>query len=183
LRTRSAKRGCLPPSALWLAGFGIVSLLRKKEEPMTLVSDEVQIHRPIEEVFDFLADGTNNSLWQSKTVTTAQVDDDLLGVGTSFQQLTRHPLGFIVPSNYRVIEFDRPHNLKLVTTSPSPMHPVETFSLTEKGKSITLLSCSVEYRLRGMTRMLSPVLSVLRPLFIWEASWINNARDVMECAL
>lgn len=140
---------------------------------------EVRIRRPIEQVFEFLADGSNNHLWQPRTVHTSQAGP-ALGAGTSFRQTTRHPFGFNVSSDYRLTVFDRPHALSLVATSGSPIRPTETYTLTEHSGGDTVLHCTVEYRPVGLARLLTPLLSMINPLFAWEASWIEGVRDVLE---
>jgi uncharacterized protein YndB with AHSA1/START domain len=104
---------------------------------MARAQHSVEIARPIGDVFDFLANGTNNPRWQSRVTMTTQVGDTL-GVGTAFRQSMRHPLGFSVPADYRITAFERPRLLVTKVTSGA------------------------------------------RPLFAWEASWLDNARDVLQ---
>jgi hypothetical protein len=134
---------------------------------------QVRIDRPIEEVFDFLADGTNNSSWQPQTTDTVQVGETL-GVGTSFRQTVRHPFGFRVSSDYRLTVFDRPGHLVLVSTSGGPIHPEESFELERVAVSETLLRCHVGYRADGLVRVAKPLLALLHPLFAWESSWVDS---------
>jgi hypothetical protein len=67
---------------------------------MTRIEHHVNIDRPTEEVFDFLADGANNPHWQPPVTETTQSNGPL-GVGTKFHQMMRHPLGFKVSAGYR----------------------------------------------------------------------------------
>ena len=75
---------------------------------MTGARRSVDIARPIEDVFDFLANGANNPRWQTCVTSTMQLGPTL-GTGTAFKQSMRHPLGFAVPANYRITVFERPH--------------------------------------------------------------------------
>lgn len=59
---------------------------------------EVRIDRPADVVFDFLADGANNPTWQSAVV-DAGSDEAVPGVGATYRQSVRHPLGFRVPAD------------------------------------------------------------------------------------
>jgi uncharacterized protein YndB with AHSA1/START domain len=146
---------------------------------VTRAQYEVRIGRPIEQVFDFLADGSNNPRWQPRTQLTSQVET-ALAAGTSFRQTMRHPFGFNISSNYKLTVFERPHTLVLVATSRSPIRPTVTYDLTEHPGGGTVLHCTVEYRPIGMARFAAPLLSIVRPLVAWEASWIEGVRDVLE---
>ncbi len=86
---------------------------------------DVHIHRPIAEVFDFLADGSNNPRWQRPVVRTSRVGVEL-GTGTVFHQSVRQPLGFTVSADYRISAFERPVRLEIVVTSGGPvlLHPL-----------------------------------------------------------
>jgi len=44
----------------------------------------VVIDQPLEEVFAYITDINNNSLWQSSTLETEQTSEGAVGVGTSF---------------------------------------------------------------------------------------------------
>jgi uncharacterized protein YndB with AHSA1/START domain len=140
---------------------------------MARAEHEVRIARPIEEVFDFLADGSNNSNWQPRTFQTSRVEEGL-GVGTSFRQSVRHPFGFSVASNYRLTVFERPVKLALVSTSGGPIHPEETHVLEAVGAGQTRLRTQVAYQVDGIVRLARPLLALLHPLFAWEASWTDN---------
>src|ERR1700685_2797602 len=80
---------------------------------MASAQHNVEIGRPAEEVFDFLAEGTNNPRWQPPVIHTMRSDGPV-GVGTTFRQSVRHPFGFTVSANYRVATFERPRVLALV---------------------------------------------------------------------
>lgn len=119
---------------------------------MTQANHIVRIERPIEEVFDFLADGTNNPRWQRFVIRTAP-SNDAIGVGHTFTQRVRHPLGFTVPADFRVIEYERPRRLSVIVTAGGPIRPTLTYELTPDGEHATTLRCKVEYPLAGMARL------------------------------
>ena len=146
---------------------------------MARAQHSVDIARPIEDVFDFLANGTNNPRWQNRVTMTTQVGDTL-GVGTAFRQSMRHPLGFSVPANYRITAFERPRLLVTKVTSGGPIRPAGTYELTGNAAGGTTVRCTIDARAAGAARIATPVLALLRPLFAWEASWLDNARDVLQ---
>lgn len=142
---------------------------------MPAAHHSVDIARPIEAVFDFLANGANNPRWQIAVTTTAQLGDQL-GVGTTFKQSMRHPLGFTVPGNYRITAFERPHTIAKKGTSGGPIRPTETYVLIENATGGTV-RCTIDFQPSAAGRIAMPLLGLLHPLFAWEASWLDNARD------
>ena len=140
---------------------------------MTQAHHIVRIERPIEEVFDFLADGTNNPRWQRLVVRTAP-SNDAIGVGHTFSQQVRHPLGFTVPADFRVTEYERPRLLSVIVTAGGPIRPTLTYELTPDGEHATILRCKVEHPLAGMARLAAPAIALLHPLFAWEARSVER---------
>jgi uncharacterized protein YndB with AHSA1/START domain len=146
---------------------------------MTRARHSVDIARPIEDVFDFLADGGNNPRWQTRVTSTTQLGPTL-GVGTAFKQSMRHPLGFAVPASYRITVLQRPHILVKAGTSGGPIRPTETYELTENATGGTTVKCTIDVQLAGAGHIAAPLLALLHPLFAWEASWLDNARDILQ---
>ncbi len=139
----------------------------------------VDIARPIEEVFDFLANGANNPRWQTRVTSTTQVGDTL-GVGTVFKQSMRHPLGFSVPASYRITVFERPRVIVKTGTSGGPIRPTETYELAGNAGGGTTVTGSIGVQTAGAGRIAAPFLALLYPLFAWEVSWLDHARDILH---
>jgi hypothetical protein len=140
---------------------------------------QVTVHRPVDQVFDFLADGSNNPRWQPRVTWVSQVGA-ALDTGTEFKQSMRHPFGFVVTADYRLTGFERPTRLSLVGTSGGPIHPTVNYELSGIEEATTILRCTVEYELAGISRVAAPLLALLHPLFSWEASWIDQAKTALE---
>ena len=146
---------------------------------MTQAHHEVRIDRPINEVFDFLADGTNNPRWQHLVVQTTP-PAGTVGVGSTFKQNMRHPLGFTVTADCRVTAYERPHRLAIEVVSGGPIRPGVGYDLTPAGASATTVRCTIEHHPSGVARLATPVLALLHPLFGWEASSIERARRLLQ---
>jgi hypothetical protein len=146
---------------------------------MTQAHHEAHIRRSIEDVFDFLADGSNNPAWQSPVISTT-ADGKSMGVGSTIHQMMRHLLGYKFSSDYRITEYDRPFGLTLYVTSVGPLRPILTYALTRVGDEATNVRCALTYRPGGLGTLARPVLALLHPLFAWEASWIERAREILE---
>jgi uncharacterized protein YndB with AHSA1/START domain len=147
---------------------------------MTKAQHVVRIGRPNTEVFDFLADGTNNPRWQPMVVKTTG-SEGALKAGAMFHQRVRHPFGFTVSADYCITTYDAPYRLALTVTSGGPIRPTLTYVVTPEGES-TVVHCTVELHPSGLARLATPLLVLLHPLYAWEAAWIDRARDVLESA-
>jgi hypothetical protein len=141
---------------------------------------DVAVNRSIEEVFDFLADGTNNRYWQPMVVSTELVEPGRpIGIGTAFRQKVRHPLGFKVSADYRLTAYERPTTLATVVTSGGPVRPTMSYDLAEAG-GVTTVRCTLESGRHGLGRLAAPFLAVIHPLFAWEAAWVDDAKEILE---
>jgi uncharacterized protein YndB with AHSA1/START domain len=146
---------------------------------MTQAQHDVLIARPVQDVFEFLADGRNNAQWQHLVVSTAQPDAPI-GVGSVFRQRARHPLGFTVSADYRVSVYQPPRSLSLEVISGGPVRPTMTFDLAPRNDASTAVRCTVAFQARGLARLTRPALSLLHPVFAWEAGAIERIRPLLE---
>jgi uncharacterized protein YndB with AHSA1/START domain len=86
--------------------------MRRDEEADTVshIRGEVLIRRPVEEVFDFVADERNEPTYNPNMVSAAMITDGSIGVGTRFSATVRtgrRALGMEI----EYTAFDRPHRL------------------------------------------------------------------------
>ncbi len=147
---------------------------------MTTATHEVRIERPIAEVFDFLADGTNNPRWQPFLVVSTGPDGPI-GLGATFSQRMRSPLGFTVSSDCRITAYEPPNKLSMTVASGGPIRPTFTYTLTPDDQA-TVVRCVVEYRPDRLARLSTPVFALLHPLFAWEASWLKRVAAQLDSA-
>jgi uncharacterized protein YndB with AHSA1/START domain len=69
----------------------------------------ITIDRPVEEIFDFLADGTNNKQWRHGVLEVSKTSGD--GVGAVYRQTLRGPQGSTIDGDYRITTYQRPTRL------------------------------------------------------------------------
>jgi len=74
---------------------------------MSTIERSVVIDRPIEEVFRFLHDPRNDSLWQTTLVESTQLDDGPLRIGTLVRERRRF-LGVQVEMTKEITEYEPP---------------------------------------------------------------------------
>lgn len=77
---------------------------------MAQIRGEIVIARPVETVFDFVADQCNEPLYNSEMVSAAKVGEEPIGVGTRFRSVVRSS-GREVPVDIEFTAFERPTRL------------------------------------------------------------------------
>jgi hypothetical protein len=56
---------------------------------MARVEGEIVINRPVQEVFDFIADGRNEPRYNPRMVRAEQISTGPIGLGTQFERSSR----------------------------------------------------------------------------------------------
>ena len=123
---------------------------------MARIRGEVEIRRPVEEVFDFVADERNEPTYNPTMLVAEKVTEGPVGAGTRFRASIRSGRR---PVNMQIeyTAFDRPHRL----ASTSRMAAADftgtlTFTRTPAG---TRLRWSWQARPKGAVRLLAPVFA------------------------
>jgi uncharacterized protein YndB with AHSA1/START domain len=94
----------------------------------------LEIARPVEEVFDFLADVSNLPRWQKSSISARA--EGPMDVGTRVREVRRF-LGRRLENKLEVTEFERPRLLTLRATSgPVPFTVRHELSATDKGTRV-----------------------------------------------
>ena len=122
------------------------------------VETAVEIARPVDEVFGFVADQTNAPRWQSGLHDVQRLTEGPLGVGTE-HEFTRRFAGrslvsrnrFVAFENGRFVEFEIPDGW--ITGRAS--------YLTESCPVGTLLKSRMQFHARGSVAFLEPAFTVL----------------------
>jgi hypothetical protein len=111
-----------------------------------IASESVRVDFPIEEVFDFLVDGTNNALWRPEVVRV------IFAAGPPeravWAQTVTSPDGRTHKADYRISWYDRPGKLEL-TVFNGPSRPTTTFELRSLTAQSTHVTCTVDVKPRG----------------------------------
>jgi hypothetical protein len=82
---------------------------------MARVSGDILIERPVEEVFDFVADQRNEPAYNPRMLQSEKITEGPIGVGTRFRATARSG-GRAAEMLIEVTEFDRPRRLGSLTT-------------------------------------------------------------------
>jgi carbon monoxide dehydrogenase subunit G len=123
---------------------------------MTRIEGEILIDRPVEEVFDFVADSRNEPSFNPAMAGVELLTPLPIGRGTRFRaRMGKAGTQMLV----ELTEFDRPHRLGSRTTS-SMMQTSGALTFTADGDG-TVMSWDWQVHLKGWMRMLGPLFGPL----------------------
>ncbi len=125
---------------------------------MPHVVGEIVINRPVEQVFDFVADERNESQFNSKMLTVEKVTPGLVGKGTRFRTQVKARQR-TAEMSVELTAYDRPRRL----TSVSKLTNMEiegtlTFDPVPEG---TRMRWSWDLAPRGILRLATPVIGLI----------------------
>ena len=123
---------------------------------MAHIEGEVLIRRPVDEVFDFVADERNEPMYNPSMQASEKVTDGPIGVGTRFRATIGsrpRPMGMDI----EYTAFDRPRQIASTTRmTTADFTGTLTFTPTLVG---TRLRWSWDAQPKGATRLLAPVFA------------------------
>src|SRR5690349_1035328 len=123
---------------------------------MVRIDGEIVINRPVEEVFDFVADERNEPRYNPRMLRAEQVSPGPIGRGTRFQaEVTTmgRPSEMVI----EFTDFERPRRLASSThLSTMDIAGILTFDPLAEG---TRMRWSWELRPRGMLKLMTPLVA------------------------
>jgi hypothetical protein len=103
--------------------------------------ESVVVNKPIEDVFAYLADGTNNRSWRPEVVETIFADGPVNRA--IWAQTSRMPSGRIRPTDYRISWYDEPTRLEY-TVFAGPRRAIGLFTLRTAAAGTTEITLTVD---------------------------------------
>ena len=125
---------------------------------MSKIIGEILIQRPIDVVFDFVADERNEPLYNSALLQSDKVTDGPVGVGTRFHathKSARRP----VEMDVDITAYDRPRRMASRTTMS--WSEVEGELAFEAEGSATKMRWDWDVRPKGLANLLRPLVGVI----------------------
>lgn len=118
------------------------------------MEDLVIINHPVQEVFAFVSDHSNDRLWKPFVTESRQISAGPIGVGTRFEIVTV-AWGYRRSGEVEVLEIE-PHHWYVYRANDRifPFVGRLTFSAVPSG---TQLQGNVEFQARGFWKLLSPL--------------------------
>jgi len=113
---------------------------------MAIAFETFRVNYPIEDVFDFLVDGTNNSLWRP------EVTGIIFASGPTERAVWAQTLtgadGKTHKADYRISWYERPGKLE-TTVFNGPSRPTTAFEFRSLGATSTEVTCTVNVKPLG----------------------------------
>lgn len=101
---------------------------------------DVEIYRPLHEVFTFVVTPENNFHWQYGTLMSAQISSGEVGIGTLFRAVG-HFLGRRIESVYEVTEFETNKRYGFRSQSSSgDLYTLYTFDVVKGSTKLSIFS-------------------------------------------
>jgi carbon monoxide dehydrogenase subunit G len=120
-------------------------------------SVSVTIARPIEEVFDFIADARNRPQWDQSVDSEELTSPEPIGVGSTVRTKLRS-MGRDYEIDWEIIEHQAPSRQRIVSTS-GPFPTTLVYGLESNGDSSTQVDFSVTGNPGGALRLIQPLIA------------------------
>jgi len=120
---------------------------------MTVLREELEVDRPIDEVFAFIGDFVNSAVWDPGVAEARNVTEGPIRVGTRYELIVVFR-GRRLPMTYEVTAYEPPHRVVLRGTGAT-VNAVDDirFEATSNG---TRILYTADLRLKGPMRALEP---------------------------
>ena len=123
---------------------------------MVHIQGEITIDRPVDQVFDFVADEGNEPRYNPRLLRVEQLTPGPVGEGTRFRAETT-TMGRTAVIAIRYTGFQRPQRL-LSSIDMAAAHISGTLTFDPIAANGTKMGWSWDMRLRGLFRLLTPVI-------------------------
>jgi uncharacterized membrane protein len=104
---------------------------------MVKIEHSLVIARPIDQVFLFLVNPSNNSLWQEGVIESRQISEGPVDVGTRCRDIRKF-LGRQVECDYEIVEYEPKEKIRFKSISgPIQFNGSYTFQSVQQGTRFT----------------------------------------------
>lgn len=125
---------------------------------MAHIEGAILIHRPVEDVFDFVADERNEPRYNAQMLRAEQTSVGPIGRGTRFRAEST-VRGRTVPMTIEFTAYERPHRLASFThLSAMDIQGILTFDPVPEG---TQMRWSWNLEPRGMLKLVTPLVALM----------------------
>ena len=138
-------------------------------------SDSVTINRPVDEVFAYVIDTSNDPAWHTDVLEAQKTSEGPIGLGTTWHSRFKPSMG-VSEGNMEVVAFE--HNRREVLQGViGPMEPTLTY-LFERADGGTQFTRRIQIKISGMMRLMEPLMRLMTPKR--NAGFVANLRRVLE---
>jgi len=133
----------------------------------------LNISCPVNEVFDFVADPSNETAWHFDVKEVIRSNDGPYELGETLQWVVK--FGGSKTYSIEVTAFE-PNRLIELTTHQGPVLPILTHTFQQDGDS-TRYTRRVRFETKGLLRVLAPVMTRLNNP---NTKWAENLKELLE---
>ena len=141
---------------------------------MAHAENRIKIERPVQQVFDFILDGTNNPLWRPAVTDIKALGEKPYGVGSSFKQGLKDPGGRI-DGDYKITEC-QPNRLIRFQVSAGPARPTGEYQFASDGAS-TIVTFVLDFQPKGLAKLMN---SMIQSSMNGEVATLANLKSYLE---
>ena len=123
---------------------------------MPRLHETVDTALPVDAAFPFIADFANNPIWDPGTASARRLDDEPLGVGSSFE-LDVRMRGQTMPMTYRITAFE-PNDRVELRGEGDQVHARDDIRFSTTPAGGTHIEYVADLELTGWLRLLTPFL-------------------------
>jgi uncharacterized protein YndB with AHSA1/START domain len=138
-------------------------------------SDTITINRPIEEVFAYVTDTSNDPAWHTDVLEARKTSEGPIGMGTRWHTRFKPSMG-VSEGDTEVVAFD-PNRMEVLRGELGPMQPTLTY-LFEPADGGTRFTRRVQIKVSGMARLMEPLMWLMVPKR--NAGFVVNLKRVLE---
>ena len=142
---------------------------------MLNIEKTVVINRPLEDVFEYVAQGENWSQWAAELVDTRKTSEGPLAVGTTYTHVAQL-LGRRIENGYRVTGYEP--NRQVSMKSMSGPIPADTDLLFESVDGGTRVTLRAQAEIGGFFKLAEPI--VARMMGRQQDANFANLKDLLE---
>ncbi|MGX5717310.1 SRPBCC family protein [Arthrobacter sp. MAHUQ-56] len=124
---------------------------------MAHAENTITINRPAREVYDFLADGLNNTAWRQGVQSISLKEGKPGERGAVYSQTLTGPRGRPLAGDYRITQAE-PARLLAFEVIAGPARPTGTYTLADTGGG-TSVNFSLDARLPVLMRVLDSLVT------------------------
>ncbi len=144
---------------------------------MIEIKTDIAINRPLEEIFEFMADFDNDVHWWREVLESRRISGGKLGVGTTYWQKSRI-MGRTSETTFEITEYELCKKVSIKTlTGPMPYIAGYIFEAAETGTRVTF---SAKVKLAGLFKVAEPILAcVLKKM---TQANVGNLKRLLEAS-
>jgi uncharacterized protein YndB with AHSA1/START domain len=138
-------------------------------------SDSITINRPVEEVFAYVTDVTNDPAWHTDVLEARKTTEGPIGMGTVWHTRFKPAMG-ISETDMEVVAFE-PNRVQVMKGDVGPMHPTLTYQF-EPADGGTRFTRRVQIRVSGWMKIMQPMIGMMVPK--QNKGFVANLKRVLE---